>query len=77
MPYGGVGCIDCMNWFGTTAWVGEMAEKGPPGDCQFEMVDGDWLGELSSLRDWVVELWGIDERKCGVMASIPSGSFLR
>lgn len=29
-----------MKWFGAAAWVGEMPENCP-GDCQFEIVDGD------------------------------------
>lgn len=65
-----------MKWFGAAAWVGEMPENCP-GDCQFEIVDGDWVGEFSSLSDCVAELWGIDDAPCGAMASIPSGIFLR
>lgn len=64
-----------MKWFGPAAWVGEMPENWP-GDCQFEIVDGDWVGEFSSLSDCVPELCGIDAA-CGPMASIPSGIFLR
>lgn len=32
-----------------------------PGDCQFDIVDGDGAGELSSFRDCALELWGIEE----------------
>lgn len=48
-----------------------------PGDCQFETVEGDWVGEFSSLSDCVAELCGIEDAACGTMASIPSGIFLR
>lgn len=44
-----------------------------PGDCQFDIVEGDWAGELSSFSECPAELWGIEDPGWGAVGSIPSG----
>jgi len=48
-----------------------------PGDCQFEIIDGDWAGELSSLSDCPAEVWCIEDPVWGAIGSIPSGMCFR